>query len=171
MGQNDQILTNIAKMRGYIATYLGVKGPLNARQRAALQTDLKTLDNLLAQMADAVSATSAPAVAVAPAPESNPATDSPDSPYTAGQANGPRGIPSGIPLTNPVDQNAEHDREMAIFIPEQDKLLIAAGKPAGHGGDERGALPLETNIALAQSLNLPLLVAEFESMRVPGAGQ
>jgi len=64
-----------------------------------------------------------------------------------------------------------YDEEMAIFLDAQDKLLIAAGLPAGRGGAERGALPLFTHIELAESLGLPLLAAEFKSFIATGTAQ
>jgi hypothetical protein len=51
----------VAKMRGYVGVYLAAlaKGPLNAKQAASLETDLKTLDADLAALSTALSAPAA----------------------------------------------------------------------------------------------------------------
>ena len=64
-----------------------------------------------------------------------------------------------------------YDEETEIFLDAEDEVLKSLGRPYGREGLERGALPLETHIALARSLNLPLHAAEFESFIQPGTSQ
>lgn len=64
-----------------------------------------------------------------------------------------------------------YDEEHDVLISASDELLKAAGRPFGHEGAERGALPLSTLIDLCRKLDLPLHLAEFESFVVPGASQ
>lgn len=136
-----QITADVAKMRGYIATYLNVP-VLNDRQRAALATDLKTLDADLAQLEQSLKVATPISI---------------DAPAAAPSA--------------PADATLTYDEETPIFLDAEDELLKAEGKPYGRDGAERGALPLSVHIDLARKLNLPLHLAEFEAMVVPGASQ
>lgn len=64
-----------------------------------------------------------------------------------------------------------YDEEHVIFIEAEDKVLKELGRPYGHEGAERGALPLFTHIQMAEDLGLPLHAAEFKSFIVAGASQ
>lgn len=83
------------------------------------------------------------------------------------------------PKLEPVEEAAlaghDHvltwDEEHVIFIEADDAALKALGRPYGHDGAERGALPLFTHIQMAEDLGLPLHAAEFKSAIVEGAAQ
>jgi hypothetical protein len=76
------------------------------------------------------------------------------------------------PDTPPVyDHVLTYDEEHVIFVDAEDEILKSLGRPYGHDGAERGALPLTVHIDLAKKLNLPLHVAEFESFVQPGTEQ
>lgn len=53
-----------------------------------------------------------------------------------------------------VDWSGTWDEAYAKWLEASDAALIAAGKPAGHDGTERGALDRETSIALAKSIGV-----------------
>ena len=64
-----------------------------------------------------------------------------------------------------------YDQEHVLFIEAEDKALAELGRPYGHDGEERGALPLFTHIQMAEDLGLPLHAAEFKSFIVAGTAQ
>lgn len=53
-----------------------------------------------------------------------------------------------------ADWSGTWDEAYAKWLEAADAALIAAGKPAGHDGAERGALDRETSIALAKSIGV-----------------
>ena len=55
MATTEEWVAAVAKIRGYVKTYLGLKS-LNAKQQAALQTDLATLDKDLAALSASLQA-------------------------------------------------------------------------------------------------------------------
>jgi hypothetical protein len=142
MDQLATLIANVVKIRGFIGVYLDVP-TLSPKQKLALKTNLGQLDrNLAALAAYQVPAEMPAKVAV----------------VTVGV------LPS-------YDHVLTYDEEHELFLVEDDKALKALGRPYGHGGAERGALPLQTHIEMAEALNLPLHVAEFKSFIVPGAEQ
>lgn len=74
----------------------------------------------------------------------------------------------GLPV---YDHVLTYDEEHEILLIAADEVLKALGRPYGHEGAERGALPLSKHIELAEALNLPLHLAEFKSLIVEGALQ
>jgi hypothetical protein len=69
------------------------------------------------------------------------------------------------------DHVLTYDEEHVIFINAEDPILESLGRPFGHDGAERGALPLDAHIELAEKLNLPLHLAQFKSFLQPGTAQ
>lgn len=62
---------------------------------------------------------------------------------------------------------SDADRQWAAFVAAQDERLVALGRPAGHDGAERGALPWQENRDLAESLGLDIVVAILDVVRPP----
>jgi predicted TIM-barrel fold metal-dependent hydrolase len=63
------------------------------------------------------------------------------------------------------------DQEFEILIREQDKILIAKGRPAGHDGAERGATTMGEIIDICEEFDLPILLAKYLAMVDPTVSQ
>jgi hypothetical protein len=135
MATLTELIANVVKIRGFVGVYLDVPR-LSPKQNAALKKDLAQLDKNLAALA----AYQVPVEALAKVAV-----------VTVGV------MPS-------YDHVLTYDEEHEIFLVEDDKALKALGRPYGRGGDERGALPLQAHLEMAEALNLPLHVAEFKGM-------
>lgn len=85
----------------------------------------------------------------------------------------PLKIAEAVELDEPpvYDHVLTYDEEHVIFIEAEDKVLKELGRPYGHDGAERGALPLFTHIQMAEDLGLPLHAAEFKSFVKEGMAQ
>lgn len=58
------------------------------------------------------------------------------------------------PAVNPAAPTTTFDQAYAKFLDAADAALIAAGKPAGRDGAERGAMTRDECIALAKSIGV-----------------
>jgi len=135
----------VAKMRGYVGVYLAAlaKGPLDAKQAAALETDLKTLDADLVALGAALAAPPKAAAVPTSAPPAAPAT--------------------GGPLTQ-----AQIDAAYLVFLDAEDVVLKAQGKPFGRDGAPRGALTPDEQIAIATQAGVLRDVTAFGVFGDPG---